>query len=290
MRAVRRAFTLVELLVVVGIIAVLVSMLLPALNRAREQAKTTQCLAQLQQMALAVKLYANANQSNLPIAYSNNQPTDWPSLLQYHIGTGSAKGNHTWNDDTGKPLKVSKIFLCPSAIIPNYLSTPPAGREVRNTYSTHPRLIPRVEWIAGSGSPPYSNGDPYYSKQRPMKTKKEGTFKRSAELMLIWDGVQCLAEPSSFDQGNSEYAGSGIENGRFGSYTKSLVINSTDNLGAPAIIGANKDVQQNGDPGWARFRYRHGRNDTICTLYADYHAGTMRMGEIQLRNFLMEKP
>src|SRR5687768_9679296 len=61
-----RGFTLVELLVVIGIIALLVSMLLPALGRAKEQARRAACLSNLRQMGQALHMYANANKGHMP--------------------------------------------------------------------------------------------------------------------------------------------------------------------------------------------------------------------------------
>ncbi len=67
----RRAFTLVELLVVVSILATLIAMLLPALNAARRAAVKTQCLTQLRGIAIAMQFYANDNKNWFPSRNEN---------------------------------------------------------------------------------------------------------------------------------------------------------------------------------------------------------------------------
>lgn len=64
-----RGFSLVELLVVVGIVAVLIGLLMPAITAARESAKTVACLSNLRQLAVMAHAYADAYKGSFPIAY-----------------------------------------------------------------------------------------------------------------------------------------------------------------------------------------------------------------------------
>ena len=118
----RRGFTLVELLVVIGIIAVLISMLLPALNKAREQARRTRCLANLRALTTAWITYANVNRGS--IVGSNTYPvSQWFTADPRPNRTGK-KLPPTWVTD-GNTIDSLKngalwpytqntgIYLCP---------------------------------------------------------------------------------------------------------------------------------------------------------------------------------
>jgi prepilin-type N-terminal cleavage/methylation domain-containing protein len=112
-------FTLVELLVVIAIIGVLVALLLPAIQAAREAARRTQCANNLRQIGIAIHNYHDARKELPPMRVDDHQPT-WSMLICDYLEQSQAK--RLWDTSLGcfydQPLATRAViidtFYCPS--------------------------------------------------------------------------------------------------------------------------------------------------------------------------------
>jgi prepilin-type N-terminal cleavage/methylation domain-containing protein/prepilin-type processing-associated H-X9-DG protein len=121
MRREALGFTLIELLVVIALIALLASLLLPALSRAQERSKATRCLSNLREWNVALAMYMHDNNDAIPRRGQGVQPLhdidrteDWFNLLPPLLGLPSYYAMVT-NSTIPQPGEIS-IYVCPTAL------------------------------------------------------------------------------------------------------------------------------------------------------------------------------
>ena len=264
------AFTLVELLVVIGIIALLVGILLPAMNKARQSANSVKCLSNLRQIGSLMTMYIAANKGSFPIGQSAPPVTSdsyaWSSLLLQTMGFGDGtRGNYDPN-------------TARAALVFDDVDTPDHGQgTVRLQYSAHPLLMPDItlNWpaaphpLAGTG------------KRFPFKPNR---IRNSSELIMIFDGTCVLNDSTDVQTDAAQPVGKNLDNNRIANATSGpnnpvtylfTSYNPTADLGASIDGGTNKD--NTGTAGQqSNIRWRHLNNRAANCLFVDGHVASFR--------------
>jgi prepilin-type N-terminal cleavage/methylation domain-containing protein/prepilin-type processing-associated H-X9-DG protein len=262
-----RAFTLVELLVVIGIIALLISILLPALSKARQTAQTVQCLTQLRQFGQIDVMYSTDNKGFMFPCFWYGDPFR-PGIPSYYLKDILSSYLKLSDAEKNAPMSgpAQRIYVCPIVQQDNV-------RQFPLTYSCNEGVHPDEEPINTAVTPPLtffkdSSGN---FQDRPQK---RSTIRRPSEVISMTDGA--LGAGGTNSVGSVAYLAGGW---MYNTDWRNPLLTDQKYAGVPftnPTVGptwpGNSDNKGIYGP-----RFRHGPNNQCNAVFVDGHASTFTL-------------
>ncbi len=261
-----RGFTLVELLVVIGIIAVLVSLLLPSLGRVRRSAVATQCLSNLKQLGVAMQMYINDNKGSFTPRFSSgigyrtgawNQVGDpdlyvsWDDLLGAYDGRKLTQDEMRLSYAPKRLTSADNVWRCGEDDGIRAAASGFANLVNPRSYGINSRIV--SVW---SPHPVVSGASMY----RPLRA---GKLRRSAETILMFD-FPVIKWPGS---ANDVFSWLGARD--YGDASQA----------SPPPAGTSSIVWQTQGLGSVRGIHPGGKRGKMNYLMADFHVEALEPGE-----------
>lgn len=318
----RLAFTLVELLVVIGIIALLISILLPALGRARDSANQIKCMSNLRSIGQALIMYTGDNQGCLPWGLSSSGTTAQNGFLWGNGSHGSLvhgqnePGTLTWRDYLARELyrhastssnqsdtqNVSAygIFVCPASPIA-------VVKSAYTSYSTNPRLMPDMGMPDSYISHKYPGSKHSAGPSANMVPYKMSRIRHADQILAVYDAAVAanIDGTGSFTASVTGFSlDYGAVVGYSGSFSTTNTTYMTDDYSGTTRSAADpintaagyetppftaSDYNRD-DPGnWTNIRFRHGGNKEANVLFLDGHVQAFNYNPLTHQTDLLEE-